>query len=142
MQSQYFKHSTNISACFTADTQHAPHGVLCSLLNSNVLSLVIYADIKTVASIVEKCTTRIDKVVGHTCTLKKENNILLKHYYLSFTYLIFLWEMRKINFFSLNRVDLDHNLYRQFIVVWIACTCTTDFLKECKQRKNMYTRMP
>lgn len=90
MQSQYFKHSTNISACFTADTQHAPHGVLCSLLNSNVLSLVIYADIKTVASIVEKYTTLIDKVVGHTCTLKKENNILLKHYYLSFTYLIYL----------------------------------------------------
>lgn len=90
MQSQYFKHSTNIIACFTADTQHAPHGVRCSLVNSNVLSLLFYADIKTVASIVEKYTTLIDKVVGHTCTLKKENNILLKHYYLSFTYLIYL----------------------------------------------------
>lgn len=90
MQSQYFKHSTNIIACFTADAQHAPHGVRSSLLNSNVLSLLFYADIKTVASIVEKYTTRIDKVVGHTCTLKEEKYIILKHYYLSFTYLIYL----------------------------------------------------
>lgn len=89
MQSQYFKHSTNIIACFTADAQHAPHGVRSSLLNSNVLSLLFYADIKTVASIVEKYTTRIDKVVGHTCTLKEEKCIILKHYYLSFTYLIY-----------------------------------------------------
>lgn len=90
MQSQYFKHSTNIIACFTADTQHAPHRVRCSLLNSNVLSLLFYADSKTVASIVEKYTTLIDKVVEHTCTLKEEKYIILKHYYLSFTYLIYL----------------------------------------------------
>lgn len=78
MQSQYFKHSTNIIACCTADTQHAPHRVRCSLLNSNVLSLVIYADSKTVASIVEKYPTRIDKVhvVGHTCTFKEEKYII------------------------------------------------------------------
>lgn len=88
MQSQYFKHSTNIIACFTADTQHAPHGVRCSLLNSNVLSLVIYADSKTVASIVEKYTTLFDKVVGHTCTLKEEKYMILKHYYIILVLLI------------------------------------------------------
>lgn len=87
------------------------YGVCCSLLNSNVFFLVIYVDIKIVVSIVEKYIIFIDKVVGYICIFKKENNILLKYYYFSFIYLIYLWEMWKINFFLLDCVDLDYNLF-------------------------------
>lgn len=87
------------------------YGVCCSLLNSNVFFLVIYVDIKIVVSIVEKYIICIDKEVGYICIFKEEKYIILKYYYFSFIYLIFLWEMWKINFFFLNCVDLDYNLY-------------------------------
>lgn len=73
--------------------------VCCSLLNSNVFFLLFYVDIKIVVSIVEKYIICIDKVVGYICIFKEEKYIILKYYYFSFIYLIYLWEMWKINFF-------------------------------------------